>query len=300
VRWNVSVAALSASWGFISIIVAGVGLSAGALGFYRLVLAALVVLAGVVLLRRVDLLRVPVLRLRLVLLGAVLGIHWFLFFATVKLSTVAVAILLIYTAPIFLALLAPLVLPEERSLVALSALVPAAVGLALIALAGEEGASVDPVAVATGLAAAITYAAAVIVAKQVVARLSVPAVQFWTYAVAGVVLLPALGFGGRILPSGSAEAVYVLVLGIVFTALSGFLYVWLLRKVTAQAIGILAYLEPVSAALLAWVILDQPLGWAVVAGGALVVAAGVLVVVYEPAEAAPVEAAPLPARASGE
>jgi hypothetical protein len=75
----------------------------------------------------------------------------------------------------------------------------------------------------------------------------------------------------------------------------GFVWVWLLRKVTAQAIGILAYIEPVSAALLAWAILDQPLGWPVIAGGCLIIAAGVLVVLYEPADAAAVEAVPVPA-----
>ena len=48
----------------------------------------------------------------------------------------------------------------------------------------------------------------------------------------------------------------------------------------------------VSAALLAWLILDEPVTAAVVVGGALVVAGGVLVVVAEPDEAAPIEAPP--------
>ncbi len=53
---------------------------------------------------------------------------------------------------------------------------------------------------------------------------------------------------------------------------------------TAQAVGILAYLEPVSAAVLAWALLDQPLGRQVLVGGALVVAAGVVIVLREPVE----------------
>ena len=85
------------------------------------------------------------------------------------------------------------------------------------------------------------------------------------------------------MPTGS-EIFYVLLVGIVFTALSGYIYVNLLAHVTAQAVGILAYLEPVSAAVLAWALLDQPLGWQVLVGGALVVAAGVFVVLREPVE----------------
>ena len=48
------------------------------------------------------------------------------------------------------------------------------------------------------------------------------------------------------MPQG-AEIFYVLLLGVVFTAISGDIYVGLLAHVTAQAVGILAYLEPVGA-----------------------------------------------------
>jgi DME family drug/metabolite transporter len=291
VRWNLSVAGLAASWGFIAVIVAGVELEASALVFWRLALAAVTVAAGIVALRRPELFRLPRLRLRTVLVGAGLGVHWFLFFLTIKLASVAVAVLCVYTAPIFLALLAPLVLPESRSRVALLALVPASAGLALIALAGEDGSAVRPLALATGLAAAVSYAALVIGTKHLTSRLPVATIEVWYFTVAALVLAPFLLGADRVLPRG-AEIVYVLLLGVVFTAVSGVLYVWLLRRVTAQTVGILAYLEPVSAAVLAWAILDEPLGAAVIAGGALVVVAGLLVVVAEPSEPAVPETPP--------
>jgi len=287
VRWNVAAAALSASWGFISIIVAGVDLSAEALVFYRLTLAAVTVAVAAWALGRIDLLQVRAGRGRVALLGLVLGVHWLLYFETIKLSSVAVAVLTVYTAPVFLALLAPLALPEGRSRVALAALVPAGAGLTFIALAGEGGTHPRPLAITAGIAAAVTYATAVILAKQLTVRLAVPAIQLWTYLVAAAVTVPFLAVGSHLAPTWE-EAGYVLLLGIVFTALSGLVYVWLLRKVTAQAIGVLAYLEPVFAALLAWAILGQRLGWAIVAGGALIIVAGLLVVFYEPAEAATV------------
>lgn len=55
----------------------------------------------------------------------------------------------------------------------------------------------------------------------------------------------------------------------------------------------LAYLEPVSAALLAWGLLGEPLGWQTVFGGALVIGGGIVVVVLEPSGAAAIEAAPV-------
>jgi drug/metabolite transporter (DMT)-like permease len=291
-RWNLGAAALSASAGFIAVIVDGVELSAEALVFYRLTLAALTVAAAAALARRLDFLRAPEMRGRLALLGVILGAHWLLFFGTIKLSSVAVAVLTTYTAPLLLAAVAPLVLPERRSRVVLLALAPAGAGLVLIALAGEDGTHARPLAIAAGLGAAATYAGAVITAKQLTVRLQVPAIQFWNYTVAALITAPFLLLGGRVVPEG-AEIGYVLLLGIIFTALSGLGFVWLLRKVTTQAISTLGYLEPVSAALLAWAILGQELGWALLVGGVLIIGAGLLVILYEPAETPHLEATPL-------
>jgi DME family drug/metabolite transporter len=295
VKWNVAAAALAASAGFIAVIVDGVDLSAGALVFYRLMLAALLVAGAAAIARRLDVLRVSESRGRVVALGVVLGAHWLLFFATIKLSSVAVAVLTTYTGPLLLAAVAPKVLPERRSRVVLLALLPAGVGLALIALAGEEGTHARPLAIATGLGAAATYAAAVITAKQLTVRMGVPTIQFWVYVVGSAMTAPFLLLDGDVVPSG-ADIGFVLLLGIVFTALSGLCFVWLLRKVTAQAISTLGYLEPVSAALLAWAILGQELGWAILVGGALIIGAGLLVIVYEPAETPHLEAPPVPVR----
>ena len=282
-RWNLSVAALAASWGLISVIVAHVALSATVLVFWRVAIAALVIAGAVVLLGRTDLLRVPGQRLLLAAVGAVLALHWYLFFETIKLASVAVAVLTVYTAPVFLALLAPLVLPEKRSRVALVALVPAATGLVLLSTWGPGATHARPLAIVVGIGAALTYALLVIGTKQLRSRLGPVTITAWSYGIAAACLAPFLATAGRVLPQGS-EVFYVLLLGVVFTALSGYVYVGLLAHVTAQAVGILAYLEPVSAALLAWALLDQPLGPQVLVGGALVVAGGALVVLREPVE----------------
>ena len=75
----------------------------------------------------------------LVALGVVQAAHWWLFFEAVKRGSVALAVLTFYTAPLFLAVLAPLFLPERLSNVALGALVPGGIGIALVALSGDDG-----------------------------------------------------------------------------------------------------------------------------------------------------------------
>jgi drug/metabolite transporter (DMT)-like permease len=289
VRWNLLLAAVAASWGLVSVIVAGLELSGEALVFWRCLLAALSLPLLLVALRRLESLRLGTHRARVLALGLLLALHWVLFFETLKRSSVAVAILTVYTAPVFVAIFAPPILGERRSRIGLAALAISAPGLALIALGGEEGSSADPVAIALGLGAALTYALLIIGVKTVTHRVSPFMLAFWQYVIVAAVLAPFLLGGSRALPT-TDEWPYVVLLGIVLTGAMGALYVWNLRHVTAQAAGLLAYLEPVSASFLAWAVLGQELGWQVAVGGAAVLAAGVLVVLYEEPAAPPAEA----------
>jgi drug/metabolite transporter (DMT)-like permease len=279
-RWNLAVAGIAASWGFVSVIAAGVDLPAAALVFWRCAIAAVTVPTLVLVVRRLPLLVVEQRRPQVIGLALLVAVHWALLFETLKLASVAVAILTVYTAPIFLAVLAPLLLPEARSRIGLIALAISAPGIALIALGGEGGAAADPVAVGTGLGAAITYALIVIWTKSLVPNIAPVAVAFWSYAIVAVLVLPFALAGGRFLPHG-VDWVYVIALGALLTAAAGVLYMRALKDVTAQSAGLLAYLDPLSASLLAWAILGQDLGWQVVVGGVAVLAGGTLVVLYE-------------------
>jgi DME family drug/metabolite transporter len=106
------------------------------------------------------------------------------------------------------------------------------------------------------------------------------AVAFWSYAIVGNPVVPFALAGDRFAPEG-AEWIYLLALGALLTAAAGVLYMRALKDVTAQAAGLLAYLDPVSASFLAWAILGQDLAWQVVLGGLAVLAGGTLVVLYE-------------------
>jgi drug/metabolite transporter (DMT)-like permease len=292
-RWNVAVAALAAAFGFVSIIVREVDLDAEVLVFYRCVFAVATIGLVLAVTGRLDILaRRSILRFAIPL-GTTLGVHWFLFFETIKLSSVVLAVLTAYLAPIAVALLGPFFLPERHSPVALAALLPSLGGLALVAFAGGDDVNARPLAVATGIGTAITYAGLVIGTKRVAARVSAAGLTFWNYTFSGLVMVPLLLTADRVVPH-AGELGYVVLLGVVFTAGTGYLYVWLIRKVTAQAMGILAYLEPVSAAFLAWVLLDESLTWQTVVGGSLIIVGGLAVIVLEREETGVVEVPPQP------
>jgi drug/metabolite transporter (DMT)-like permease len=67
------------------------------------------------------------------------------------------------------------------------------------------------------------------------------------------------------------------ILGTVHTALAGLVYVYAVKKVKAQHVGIIAYLEPLSAMVFGLIFLGEQPGWQDIAGGILIIAAGVIV-----------------------
>jgi drug/metabolite transporter (DMT)-like permease len=290
-RWNLLLAGLAASWGLIAVLIAAIEVDAEPLAFLRLVLAALTLGAVALVLRHS--LRPRGALLGLVLLGVAQGAHWLLFVESVQLGSVALATLTFYTAPIMIALAAPVLLGERLSAVVAGALVVACVGVGLVTLGGPDGGRFSLAAVASGLGSAVAYAAIVILSKRLLQRRLEPlTVAFWDCAVGAVAVAPALLAGGHLLPSGTGDWSGVLVLGIVFSGLSMLAYTALLRHVAATTAGILVFLEPVAAIALAWALLDQTPDAATLVGGALVLLAGIAVVVLEPAEGAVTEAVP--------
>lgn len=291
-RWNLALAALAASWGFIAVLVAAVDLDAPALAFARLALAALTLALVALVARAARLLHPGGRLLALAALGAAQGAHWLLFFLAVKLGSVALAVITFYAAPVLIAVAAPFALRERVSRVALGALVPGAVGIALVASAGQAGGRVSFSALAAGLGSALTYALLVVLSKRLLLRAAAPlTVAFWDCLVGAVVVAPVLLLGSRVLPAGAGEWGVVVLLGVVFTGLSTLVYAMLLRHVTAQAAGVLTFLEPVAAVLLAALLVGEPLSTAVVVGGVLVLLAGIAVVLLEPAGRPATEAA---------
>ena len=246
IRWNLGVAALASSWGFIWVIADHLHLGALAIVFWRIALAALALGLGAMLSGRKDLLRIGKPGRWTLLLGPGLAVLWYCNFEAMKLSSVSVAVLATYTSPIFLALLAPLFLPERMSRVAWIALPIASGGLALTVLGGEGSKHARPLAIAVGVGGAVLLAFLVIIQKHIVRAVNPIALSFWIDIFALVALAPVLPFAGRVLPN-AGELGLLTIVGFVFTALSGLIWLTLLRHVTAQAMGFLSYLEPVSA-----------------------------------------------------
>lgn len=285
-RWNLALAGLAASWGFIAVLVASVELGAEALAFWRLALAALTLALFALLAGRPALLAPRGRTSALALLGVVQGAHWLLFFEAVEHGSVALAVLTFYAAPLLIAVAAPAVLGESWSPLVLGACLVGAAGVAAIALDESDVGGASVAAVSAGLGSAATYAVLVILSKRLLAAATPAlAVAFWDCLVGMVAVAPVLILADRVVPEGAGEWGAALALGVAFTGVSTLVYATLLRRVAAQTAGVLTFLEPVAGVFLAWALLQQRPGAATLVGGVLVVGSGLAVVLLDPATA---------------
>jgi drug/metabolite transporter (DMT)-like permease len=270
---SLTVAACALAWGFIPLIVKEVELPALALVFFRVALGAAAVAIALTVSGRASLLRLP--SPAVPILGVLLAVHWGFYFTAIKETSVASAVLITYTAPVFTALLAPVMLREHVPRTSVAALALSLAGAAAITLTGSGG-EVHLLGVGLAVAAAISYAGLIVCLKRFASEFDPRSVVFWHLTTAAVLMSPAAVVADYSLDARSV--LYLVLLGVVLTGLVAVFYVGAVRFVPATTVGILSYMEPVSAAVLAAVLIGEELTPSVVAGGAAIVAGGLLVV----------------------
>jgi drug/metabolite transporter (DMT)-like permease len=288
---SLMIAGCGLTWGFIAIVVRELDVPAMAIVFYRVLFAVGAISLVLVVMGRRDLFRIP--RPAVLGLGVLLALHWSSYFAAIKETSVASAVLVTYAGPIFMALIAPMLIGERVPGVSIGALAVSVAGIAVITVSGAEGsAAVRLPGIALAVLAALSFALLVVLLKRYAAEVDPVTVVLYEDAVGALVLWPAAVFGEYQL--GATEIGYLFLLGAVLTGAAGIVYVAALRWVPATTAGILAYLEPVSAAVLAALLLGETLTAGVVLGGLAIIAAGTAVAARGPEPAAGVTEEPVP------
>jgi drug/metabolite transporter (DMT)-like permease len=273
------VAAAAVIWGSNGVIVNLVPYDAYTVAFFRVVFASLTLLPVVFLTQKREVMSAARHWKIMLSLGCLLALGWALLFHSMKLIAIANAVLLNYTAPIFVALLAPLVLKEKLEKSTLLALAVSVAGIAVISyqqnLRISDPGGFELLGIILGLLAGLAYAGFVIVSKKALSSFSSLVVAFYSYSVASICLLPFV-IGTDFSPD-LAPWMLLLVLGILNTAFAVTLYLKGLGMIKAQKAVILTYLEPASAVVFGFLFLAQPPTPLMLVGGFLILVAGYIV-----------------------
>ena len=183
------------------------------------------------------------------------------------------AAMLINVGPILIAILAGVFLREGFPRWLFSGCAVAFSGCVLIGLASSQSGSHAGLGIALLIVAAFAYAAAVVIQKPVLARVS-PLQVTWLGCAAGtVVCLPfAPTLVGELDAAGVTAIGWMVYLGVAPTALGFATWAYALQRMSAGRLASLAYLIPVVAILLGWALLGETPPRLAAVGGALCLA----------------------------
>ena len=185
---------------------------------------------------------------------------------------VAGAAALLYTAPVMVAILARPILGESVTPLRLLLAVAVMVGAALTVTGRADASTAAPggtslaLGVAGGLIAALSYAGTTLLARWAVPRYGTLKVLFLEL-LGGTVLLGILltAFGHPPAPPPTTAGwMFTLALALGSVLLANFFFFSAVRRIEAAPTAVAATIEPVVAALLAWLLFSQrltALGW---------------------------------------
>jgi drug/metabolite transporter (DMT)-like permease len=203
----------------------------------------------------------------LAMCGALLAAHWFSFFRSIEVSTVAIGLLAFSTFPLFVTFLEPAVFGERLQRRDIGTAIVVTVGLALVTPSFDLANRLTQ-GLLWGIFSAFTFALLSLLNRSCAGRYPAVSVAFYQQAVAALCMLPlAMQWEGTV---SGRDLLYLVLLGVVFTALGQGLVVASLRYLRAQTASVVFGLEPVYGILLAWLLLGEMPGARTMLGGLLI------------------------------
>lgn len=211
--------------------------------------------------------------------GALMGVNWILLFEAYNYTTVSVATLCYYMEPTIVILLSPFLFQEPLTIRKGLCALTAVIGMFFVSgLVGSElPSSGDARGILLGLGAAVLYAAVVILNKRMpgVDAVRKTVIQLLS---AAIVLLPYVVLTGQGSFAGLSGTGYLMlgIVGIVHTGIAYLLYFASMDGLKAQTVALFSYLDPVTALILSYLILQESLSVYGLIGAVLILGSAVL------------------------
>lgn len=199
--------------------------------------------------------------------GMLLAIHWVTYFYSIKLSTVAIGIIALYTYPIATIILEPFFDRVRHRTSDLVVGLVAFGGVFLMAPAFEWS-NATTRGICWGVFSATVYAIRNILIRKHVKKYTAPTVMLYQVVATSLFLLPFVIGQFEIYPPETIGK--LVLLGVVFTAIHHTLFAAVLKVFSVKTASIIASIQPAIAAVFAWLILDEIPGLRVIVGGLIV------------------------------
>ena len=271
-------------WGTLGIFTRQIGVSSGEIVLYRVIIGGLSLLAVYLFSRRRSSGRaVRRASLLLLLSGVCMGFNWLFLFEAYKYTTVSVATVAYYCAPIIVMILTPILFKERIAPLRVVGIISALIGLVLI-MGTVSGTNADLKGFLFGLAAAALYSTVTMLNKfaKGISHIEITLIQLLG---AFLVMLPyCLVTGGGVLhlPVTTSGIVSMLLLGIVHTGLALFLYFSSIQGLSAQSAALCSYIDPGSALVFSAIFLNEKMSTVQIVAAVLILGGALFGELFSP------------------
>ncbi len=260
-------------FGTIGLFRRSIDISSGELAFYRAVMAmAFIGLFLLVAKNPVPFGKIKKQMPKLLLSGVAMAFNWILLFEAYNYTTVSVATLSYYFAPVIVTLLCPLLFKEKMKLKQWICFGASTVGIVLITGIGSlDTGSNHFLGIAYGLGAAALYATVILLNKSIRDTDGIHR-TFLQFVAASAVLFPyVLCTDGINIGTLDKKGLVLLgVVGLVHTGITYCMYFTSLKDLPGQKAAILSYIDPLVAVLCSVFVLGESMTLSQLAGGVLI------------------------------
>jgi RarD protein len=268
-------------FGSIGIIVRHIHLGSPEIAFLRAAIGSLFLFVIIVLTKQpISFIAIRKNLLKLILSGIALGLNWILLFQAFAYTTISYATLSYYCAPLFVILLAPIVLKEKLTKIKIAAVFMAMAGLFLILNVNSihtGNTNNHTIGILYGLSGAVLYAG-IILTNKFIKSLSSFEITFAQLIMAAIVLLVYVLYQNTLdFTEISLHWPLILTIGIIHTGIAYFLYFSAIQKLSGPSIAVLSYIDPISAIIMASIFLGETITIVQIVGGLLILGSTFLV-----------------------
>ena len=262
-----------AIFGTIGLFVKNVGLTSGEIALYRAVLAIILISLFLIITKR----KIPLKDIKkelplLFISGACIGFNWIFLFEAYNYTTVSVATLSYYFAPVLVMVISPFLFKEKMTVKNIICFICSTLGIVLITGVGDLSSGKNHlIGVGFGLLAACLYASVIIINK-FIKNVEGVVRTFLQFIFSIIVLVPyvLLTSGINVLTLNGKGLIMLLIVGLVHTGITYCLYFSSLKELKGEKVAILSYIDPLVAVICSVLILQEPLTILQAIGGVLV------------------------------
>ena len=260
-------------FGTIGLFVKSINLSSAELALYRAVLAILLI--GFYILiskKKIQFKNIKVELPLLIISGIAMGVNWLFLFEAYKYTSISIATLSYYFAPVIVLILCPIIFKEKLTLKKIICFLFSTVGLILIiGINDVNNNDQNLIGILFGVSAAIFYAIVIILNKFLK---NMEGIQrtFMQFIFSLLILLPyvLITSGINISSLNINGFVYLLIVGFVHTGITYCMYFTSLKELEGQKAAILSYIDPLVAVLISLLILHEKITIIQIIGGFII------------------------------